>query len=344
MRPVYTASRLAHLLNGEVHGDPALSIQGVASLCLSDSRQLTFFDNPDFLPLLEASRAAIVLLRREYVVHCPVTSIAVAYPRESFLSVVALFASSLTEPKHKPLIHDSAIIAESVVCGQAVSVGANAHIADHVQLGDQVTIGAGCRIGAGVRIGSGTVLADGVTVHEGTIIGRNVRMESGVVLGAAPFNCVKTHGVWVNELALGGVFIADDVILGANTVIARGTIGDTLIGCGVRIDNLAHIAHDVTIGAHTAIAGAAIIGAFVTTGAHCIIGGGSCLAASVSLADDVVITGMSTVARSIGKPGIYSSGTYVTEHSRWRRNAARFRRLDEYVSRLLRQGRDNKAN
>ena len=116
----------------------------------------------------------------------------------------------------------------------------------------------------------------------------------------------------------------------------RGTLKDTFIGEGVQIDNLVQIAHDVRIGAYSAIAGCVAIGAYAQIGKHCIIGGASTIAANVYLSNDVVITGMSTVNKTLLKQGIYTSGTMVCEHRRWRRNAARFRRLDEYIARLCR--------
>lgn len=232
-------------------------------------------------------------------------------------------------------MHPKAIISETARIGTDVVIGANSIIADEVVLQDGVQIGANVVIEKGVCIGHNTIIANNVAIHERSRIGAWAEIDSGVVIGTSPFNRIKTQGRWQKNIDRGGVIISDYVKIGANTTIARGEQANTCILEGVCIDNLVQIAHDVIIGEHSAIAGCAAIGAFAHIGSHCIIGGASCIAAQVTLADDVVITGMSTVSKSIQRAGIYSSGTMVSEHNQWRRNVARFRRLDDYALRLI---------
>jgi UDP-3-O-[3-hydroxymyristoyl] glucosamine N-acyltransferase len=210
----------------------------------------------------------------------------------------------------------------------------SAQIHSSVQLGEGVSIGAYTVIEEGVRIGKNSMIANNVVIHAGSRLGANTVINSGCIVGASPFNYLKEHGVWKQGLVVGGVILADGVHLGANTVIDRGTLSDTYLATGVCVDNLVQIAHDAQIGKNTVIAGCTAIGAYAQIGADCIIGGASSIAAHAQLADDIVITGMSTVNKSISKPGIYSSGTLVHEHQQWRRNAARFRRLDDYIMKL----------
>lgn len=232
-------------------------------------------------------------------------------------------------------MHPSAIVSKTARIGANVFLGANSIIGDDVVLEDGVEIGANVVIESGVVIGAGTLIANNIAIHQRTKIGVRVEIDSGTVIGTSPFNRIKTQGRWQKTIDCGGVIIGDGVKIGANTTIARGEQGNTRIMDGVCIDNLVQIAHDVVIGAHSAIAGCAAIGAFAQLGSHCIIGGASCIAAQVRLADDIVITGMSTVSKSLQKAGIYSSGTMVSEHKQWRRNVARFKRLDDYATRLM---------
>ncbi|MDP1602801.1 MAG: UDP-3-O-(3-hydroxymyristoyl)glucosamine N-acyltransferase [Legionella sp.] len=327
----YTLAQLGHHLNGLLHGNAAQPIQGVASLGCATNTEIAYFDNPALLFLLKTTQAGAVLLNAQYVSSCPVNCIVV--PLHSINEVLHLFTRHSASEKG---IHPTAVIANGANIGHNVAIGANTIIGENAFIADGVSIGANCWVAGGVSIGAGTLVAHSVSVHKGTKIGDSCVIESGVVLGARPFNAVKIHGVWESGPSLGGVIIADNVNIGSNAVIAKGSVGDTIIGAGVHIDNLVHIAHDVIIGPHTAIAGCAAIGAFAAIGSHCIIGGASCIAAHVHLADDVVVTGMSTVSKSLGKSGIYSSGTMVSEHKRWRRNVARFRRLDDYINRLVR--------
>lgn len=331
MSKVYTLAELAARLDGVFHGQAEYPIQDFASLSRATETDLAYFDNPALLASLNQTKAGAVLLTAAYLRHCPTHSIVVANPLEKMSMVTRLFQQS---PKALEGIHATAVVAPSAIIGQGVSVGENSVIGEDVFLGDGVQVAANCVLEQGVSVGSQTTIHNGVAILQGSKIGQYVAIESGAVLGALPFNSVKMQGRWLHGPAVGGVIIADYVQLGANTVIARGALGDTYIGEGVHIDNLVQIAHDVIIGANSAIAGCAAIGAYTQIGEDCIIGGASCVAAHVHLVDDIVITGMSTVNKSLPKPGVYSSGIMVSEHGQWRRNAARFRRLDNYVTRL----------
>lgn len=341
MSAQYTLAQLGQRLNGVLHGNAEHTIQGVASLSRASNTEIAYFDNPALLDLLKTTQAGAVLINAQYVSSCPTNCIVVPNPLHGINDVLQLFTHSTVSEKG---IHPTAIVAASATIGNGVAIGAHTVIGENACIADEVNIGANCWIAPEVSIGVHTRLAHGVSIHKGIKVGNSCVIESGVVLGASPFNALKIHGVWECGPALGGVIIFDNSKIGANSVIAKGSVGDTIIGAGVQIDNLVHIAHDVIIGAHTAIAGCAAIGAFTKIGSHCIIGGASCIAAHVQLCDDVVVTGMSTVSKSLGKPGIYSSGTMVSEHKRWRRNVARFRRLDDYINRLVRLEKEDSSN
>lgn len=339
---MYTLAELAHRLNGCLHGNAEQPISGVASLSCATSTDLAYFDNTMMLQLLEKTQAGAVLLATGHAKYCPVNSIVVTNP---LLSMTIAAEMLPQEIERQEGIHPTARIASSAILGKRIAIGANTVIGDSVIIGDGVSIAANCVIEEGVSIGPHTVIHSGVSVHRGSKMGAYVLVESGVVLGAIPFNSLKAQGRWHSGIAVGGVVIADYVRLGANTVVTRGSLGDTYIDEGVHIDSLVQIAHDVVIGKNTAIAGCAAIGAYTRIGSHCIIGGASCIAAHTHLVDDIVITGMSTVTKSLSKAGIYSSGTVVSKHDQWRRNAARFRRLDDYIIRLTKLEKEhNKKN
>jgi len=133
---------------------------------------------------------------------------------------------------------------------------------------------------------------------------------------------------------VGSVRVGNDVEIGACTTIDRGAIEDTVIEDGVKLDNQIQIGHNCRIGAHTAIAGCAGVSGSVTIGQRCMIGGMVGIAGQLTICDDVVVTGKSFVSGSIHKPGYYSSGLPVDETARFRKNAARFHRLDDTVREL----------
>ncbi|KTD23830.1 UDP-3-O-[3-hydroxymyristoyl] glucosamine N-acyltransferase [Legionella lansingensis] len=329
---MYTLAEVAHHLDGVLHGNPEQPIQGIASLSRARKTDLSYFDHPFLLEMLTKTKAGAVLLTENHIAYSPANSIVVPDPLLSMSIAATLFSAPVVSPAG---IHPTAFVSPSAQLGEGVTIGANTTVEEGVVLGDGVVIGANCVLEANVFIDFKTVIQHGVHVYDGTKLGREVIVESGVILGASPFNGIKQQGRWLSGPAVGGTWISDHVHIGANSVITRGALGDTLIGSGVRIDNLVMIAHDVIIGANSAIAGCAVIGANTQLGAHCIIGGASCVAPHVHLTDDVVITGMSTVNKSLTKPGVYSSGIMVSEHRQWRRNVARFRRLDDYITRLI---------
>jgi UDP-3-O-[3-hydroxymyristoyl] glucosamine N-acyltransferase len=127
---------------------------------------------------------------------------------------------------------------------------------------------------------------------------------------------------------VGGVRLGDDVEVGANTTIDRGTIGDTVIGDGVKLDNQVQVGHNCRIGGHTVIAGCVGISGSSVIGSHCMIGGAVGIAGHLEIGDGVVVTGYSLVTRSLRGPGVYSSGMPAIEAGRWRRTVARLHRLD----------------
>jgi UDP-3-O-[3-hydroxymyristoyl] glucosamine N-acyltransferase len=201
-------------------------------------------------------------------------------------------------------------------------------------VGEAAIVGPGCVLGAGVAVGRGTRLAARVTLLDGVRVGARCVLHPGVVVGAEGFGFANEHGEWVKVPQLGSVVIGDDVEIGANTSVDRGAIEDTVIEDGVKLDNLVQIAHNVRIGAHTAIAGTAAVAGSTKIGRRCQIAGGVGILGHLEICDDAVILVRSLVTRSIGSPGVYSGSLPAEEAAQWRRNASRFKHLDDYVNRL----------
>src|SRR5882672_3717114 len=191
---------------------------------------------------------------------------------------------------------------------------------------------------ASAVIGADSHLVARVTLGRDAVIGARAILHPGSVVGADGFGFAREPAGWVKVPQLGAVRIGDDVEIGANTTIDRGAIEDTVIEEDVKLDNQIQIGHNVRIGAHTAIAGCVGISGSTTIGKRCMIGGAVGIAGHLTIADDVMITGLSLVSRSITKAGIYSSALPLEDARLFRRNAARFRHLDEWY-RLSMKGR-----
>jgi UDP-3-O-[3-hydroxymyristoyl] glucosamine N-acyltransferase len=196
-------------------------------------------------------------------------------------------------------VHQTAVIGRGVRLGREVSIGAYAVIGDGAVLGDRVVLDAHVAIGGGVRIGDDTRFFAGVTAYSGTAVGRRVIVHAGARLGSDGFGYVFRDGRHEKIPHVGRCIVEDDVEIGANSTIDRGSIDDTVIGAGTKIDNLVHIAHNCRIGrlclimAQVGIAGSVrvedgcILAGQVGIAGHHTIGKGATLAAQAGAFGDI---------------------------------------------------------
>jgi UDP-3-O-[3-hydroxymyristoyl] glucosamine N-acyltransferase len=177
-----------------------------------------------------------------------------------------------------------------------------------------------------------------VTIYHRVLIGERCLVHSGTVIGADGFGYAQdptqNQGQWVRIPQLGSVRIGDRVEIGANCTIDRGALDDTVIGDGVIIDNLVHIAHNVHLGENVAIAGCSAIAGSTTLGKGVTLAGRSNVLGHLTIAEGAHVTACTLITHSIDKPGVYSSGTVQQENREWRKNAVRFTQLDEMARRL----------
>jgi UDP-3-O-[3-hydroxymyristoyl] glucosamine N-acyltransferase len=185
-------------------------------------------------------------------------------------------------------------------------------------------------------IGAGTRCVANVTLCEDVRIGERCLFHPGAVIGADGFGHAPDRDGYVKIPQLGSVTIGDDVEVGASSTIDRGAIGDTVIERGVKIDNQVQIGHNCRVGEHTVIAGCAGISGSVTIGRRCMIGGMVGVAGHLEICDDVYVTGKTLITSSITRPGLYSGQLPHDEARRFRRNSARFQKLDELAQRVAR--------
>lgn len=312
--------------------DPLIS--AVATLERAHAGSLSFLATAAYRHYLPTTHASAVILAPADSPACPAGTIAVI--TDNPLLIYARAAARLYPQAWPVGIHPTAVIADDCQIGEQVWVGAHSVIETGVHIGNGVHIGPGCIIQARSQIEAGSRLVARVTLGTDTQIGAEVLIHPGAVIGSDGFGfALETPAQrWVKIPQLGRVRIGDAVEIGANTTIDRGTIGDTLIGEGVKIDNLVQIAHNVEIGAHTAIAGCVGIAGSVKIGRYCRIAGGVGIAGHLQIADHVVITGMSLVTHSLLKPGSYSSGGPLEATPQWRKNCVRIKQLDNLARRL----------
>ncbi len=329
----FDLAQLAATAAAELRGDPECKITGLAALDAAQSGDISFIANEQYLKYLTGTQASAVILPAKLAADCAVNCLLADDAYLAYAKISRLFD---TAPKTPPGVHASAQVAADVNIGARVSIGPCCCIEAGVQLGDDVVLGAGAFVGAGAQIGSGSHIAANATICHAVSIGARVRIHSGAVIGADGFGFARSADEgWVKIHQLGSVVIGDDVDIGACTSIDRGALQNTVIGDGVIIDNQVQIAHNVEIGENTAIAGCVGIAGSVKIGANCSLGGGVGIAGHLSIADNVVLTGMTLVSKSITEAGVYSSGTALSKHAVWQKNAVRFLQLDKLHKRVV---------
>ncbi|NOG30650.1 UDP-3-O-(3-hydroxymyristoyl)glucosamine N-acyltransferase [Halomonas sp. TBZ9] len=330
-----TLADIARHLNIPVKGDGNVAVSGLATLKDAGPDQVAFLANRAYVKDLASTRAAAVLLHPDYAQDCPVACLEIANPYVGYAQLSQLF-DPLAVNRLEAGVHPSAVVAEDAKLGQGVRIEANAVVASGAVLADNVVIGPGSVVGADTQLGEGSHLHANVTLYHGVVIGKRVILHSGCVIGADGFGFAHDGTGWHKIAQLGGVILGDDVEVGSCSSIDRGALGDTVIGNDVKIDSQVQIAHNVHIGDHTALAGCVGIAGSTRVGKHCMLGGGVGLSGHLTLCDGVQVTGMSLVTNSIHKPGVYSSGTGAMANHQWRKNAVRFKQLDEIAKRLAR--------
>ncbi len=325
-----TLGDLAALVGGTLHGPASLEINGVGPVESAGPGQITFVTDERRLPALAASRAAAVLLSdtagaggRPAIRH--------PRPLEALPALLGAFAPAAPPPAEPAdrtaWVHPTAVLGRNVRLGPHAVVDAAARVGDEAELGPgavvgwQATVGRGTRVGANAVIGERCVLGDRVLVHPGAVIGAD-----GFGFAPSPTGPVKIPQI-------GRVVIGDDVEIGANATVDRGTVGDTVIRRGAKVDDQVHIGHNCDIGEGTVIAGHSGISGSVTLGRGARIGGGVGIADHVTLGDGVEVGARSGVHRD-APAGARLFGYPARDAAEAIRLAAEVARLPRLVDRV----------
>jgi UDP-3-O-[3-hydroxymyristoyl] glucosamine N-acyltransferase len=330
-------STLVAELGGELMVPPGgcSNIDHIGALEHATPSTLSFLSNPKLQPLLATTRAGCVIVapaaRDEAVARG--TTIVTPDPYLYFAKLTQWWAAR-TRPAAIAGVHPSAIVDASAQIHPSAHIGPLVVIEAEVHVGEGVVIGAHSVVGRGATIGAHSHLSPRVILGEHCRVGARCVIHSGAVIGADGFGFAPTQGRWEKIAQLGAVRIGDDVEIGANTCIDRGALGDTVIGNGVKLDNLIQIGHNVQIGEHSALAGCAGVAGSAIIGKHCTVGGAGMVLGHLELADHVHISAGSMVMRSIKKPGHYTGIFPLEDHGAWEKNAATLRQLHALRDRL----------
>lgn len=336
-----TLEQIVARFGGDLIGDGATSIDGLAPLDRAGARQLAFLSNPKYIVQVPDSGAAAVILSRADFDKLPSHDgrawIVAQNPYAYFARVAQMFAAA-AEPVSAAGVHPSASVDPTAVVPASAVIGPNVVIEAGVRLGERVRLVANVFVGRGSTLGDDTLVYPNATLYYASVIGARCIIHAGAVIGSDGFgfapDFTAAGGEWVKIPQVGRTVIEDDVEIGASTSIDRGAMADTVIERGCKIDNQVQIGHNVRVGAYTVIAGCAGIAGSSTIGRHCMIGGAVGVAGHVTIGDRVIVTAKSGVSKSIPGPGVYTSAFPAVPNAEWNKNAAIMRNLDKMRDRL----------
>jgi len=315
---------LARLVSGTPHyADPDAEIVGTQTLRQAGEGEVAFLANQRYKSDFEDSGAGVILLGEAVF---PDTRRPVIRIKDPYL------AFALTQRYFHPLPlssgdrHPAASIDPTANVASDVDLGALSAIEAGACIGAGTRIGAGCVVGRDAQIGERCILYPRSAVLDGCVVGDGTILQSGAIIGSDGFGYAWDGGNHVKIPQTGRVIVGRNVEVGANTCIDRGTIDDTVIEDGVKLDNLIQIGHNVHIGAGSIMASQVGISGSSRVGRWCQFGGKAGLAGHISIGDNVKLAAKAGVVNDLPANGVYA-GFPAMPHRLWLKATAILRRL-----------------
>lgn len=299
----FNAQIIAQFLDGTIEGDDHAVVNNVAKIEQATNNDLVFLSNPKYEEWLYKTDAKIAIVNKtlelKSAVKCTLIRVDDAYA--CFAKLLELYVANL--PKRVG-------ISKMAYVNEGASVGKDLYLGEFSVIDNGAKIGDGCQIfpqvyvGENVRIGNNCTIYSGVKIYNDCVIGDNVVLQSGCVVGGDGFGFAPTEdGTFKKIPQIGNVVIKNNVEIGANTCIDRATMGSTVIGAGVKLDNLIQIGHNVVIGDNTVMAAQGGIAGSTKVGKNVMMGGQVGVVGHLTIADGVKIGSQSGVGHDVEKVG-----------------------------------------
>jgi UDP-3-O-[3-hydroxymyristoyl] glucosamine N-acyltransferase len=323
-------SKIARLVQGCVIGDSNRMIEAAAPFEQAGANEITVAGGAKFLKRMPDCNAAAILVSRD-VKNKDHNLVQVDNPMVAFAKVVQYFHPA---PQPGGVVHPASIIGKDFKCGQGVTIDCMVSIGDQVTVGDRVWLQPGVVIGKQVTIGDDVTIYPNVTILERCTIGDRVIIHSGSVIGSDGFGFAPDGKCYHKIPHTGIVQIDDDVEIGANNTIDRATFGKTVIGRGVKTDNLVHVAHNVVVGENTVLVAQVGISGSVKIGKNAVLAGQAGIAGHLTIGDGAIVGPKTGVGKSVPEGQIVSSGIPEMPHRLWLRVQRFIPKLPELSKRL----------
>ncbi|MGL4346686.1 MAG: UDP-3-O-(3-hydroxymyristoyl)glucosamine N-acyltransferase [Chitinophagaceae bacterium] len=296
----FSATQIANMLNGTVDGHAEVRIKNIAKIEKGTQGDLCFLSNMKYEPYLYKNQATATIVGKDFKPKQPIpgTLIRVDIPYSALTILLEKF-NQYKKPIHYKTEKPS-FIASSTQLKKQVYIGAFSYIGNNVKIGHRVQIYPHVYIGDNVQIGDDVILYSGVKIYHDCLLGNRIIIHSGAIIGADGFGFAKQEdGSYKKIPQIGNVIIEDDVEIGANTTIDRAVMNSTIVGKGVKLDNLIMIAHNVTIGENTAIAAQSGVAGSCKIGNNVIFAGQVGIAGHYTIANGTTIGAQSGIISNI---------------------------------------------
>ncbi len=325
-----TAKQLAKLLKGTVDGDPEAKITSFAKIEHGKPGKLCFFANPKYEQYVYTCKASILLVNKDFEPKQPVSCTMVRV-ENSYTAVAELLkyaaTAKRTSGRHRGFRSTWFLTTKF---GKSVYLGSHSYVGHHAKVGDYTKIFENVYVGDDTVIGDHCLIYPGVVIYPGMKIGNNVIIHANAVIGSDGFgNAPQPDGTWEKIEHLGNVIIGDNVEIGAGTTIDRSEMESTIIGNGVKIDNLCQIGHNVQIGDNTVMAAQTGIAGSAKIGKNCIIAGQVGIAGHITIADHTTIGAQCGVIGNVKQEGQVLLGSPSMPMRQYLRSYAVFKKNGE---------------
>ncbi len=330
----FSVFQIAGLLGGKVEGNGEKQISMIAKIEEAEEGSISFLANPKYESYLYTTQASAVIVSHDFI-PAEVVSATLIRVEDPYLAFTILLNKVQEQIQKKSGIEEPSFIAPNAKVGKEVYIGAFSYVGYYAEIGDGAKIYPGTYIGDGVKVGKNTVIYPNVTIYGQSIIGENCILHAGSVIGSDGFgHAPQPDGSYMKVPQTGNVVLGNAVEVGANTTIDKATLGSTIVGDGVKLDNLIQIAHNVSIGKNTVIAALTAIAGSTAIGSNCMLGGQVGIVGHIRIADGVKIGAKSGVSKNIKEENTNWRGAPVQEYRQQLKSEAVFRQLDSLLKRV----------
>ncbi len=325
-----TLGELAKQINAKLIGNPKVKVNGIKTLKEANQDEVSFLSRKQYAKQLNSTKAGAVIIsdsdkglgkgnlivgKDAYLLYAKATQV----------------FKGINQEQGQQGISKLADISSSAKISSKATIGSFCKISENVEIGDHVIVGSGVVIGESTSIGNRTVIQANVSIYHSVTIGDDCIIHAGSVIGSDGLGFARDGEDWEKIEHLGEVILGNNVEVGSNCSIDRGSAGNTMLDDQVKLDNNVHLAHNVHLGRSTVIAANTAIAGSTTLGKNCTVSGVCGIIDNLEITDSVHITAGSLVTKSITESGTYTSGTPLIEHSLWKRNAVAFKKLKDLI-------------